>query len=373
MNWALQLTFDAARPAAPLRCPCPADLPDGPGRLSGPQGDIPCDLRAGWLHAVLPALPAGSVRWHLEDAPAARSGIAAAQADGAVRFTLDGEPWTTLHLADAPKPYLYPLLAPGGVSVVRGWPADPHPQDRTDHPHQRGLWVAHGDVNGADLWDERAGRGGRVAVLASRVLPAQTHTDVVLDLRWDAVDGTPSVTERRTLRFWALSGDARLLDVHSEYGGVAGGPLRFGDTKEGGLVAVRLAAGLEADRGGRIRTSTGADGEKEAWGRPADWCDCSGTTLDMPQAGTVGVALLSHPSNPTGTMRWHVRAYGLCAANPFALLAYDPAGGRSGAWDAPGGQARFAFRVCVHRGDAGAVPGHWGAWAQPPMCRWRPA
>ena len=373
MNWALRLTFDAPRPAAPLRCPCPADVPDGPGRLIGPHGEVACDVRGGWLHAVLPALPAGPLQWELRDAVAGPALVAAVETDGAVRFTVDGAPWTTLHLTDAPKPYLHPLLAPGGVSVVRGWPMAPHPADRTDHPHQRGLWVAHGEVNGADLWDEGAGKGGRVAVLSSQVLPAQTHTDVVLDLRWDSVAGSPAVSEHRTWRFWALTGDVRLLDVHSDYRGIADGPLRFGDTKEGGLVAVRLAAGLEANRGGRIHTSAGADGEKEAWGRPADWCDCSGTTLEAPEVGTVGVALLSHPSNPTGTMRWHVRAYGLCAANPFGLSAYEPAAGRSGAWDAPGGQARFAFRVCVHRGDASVVPGHWSAWAQPPMCRWRPA
>ncbi len=373
MDWDLHLTLDAPRPAAPLRCPCPADLPAGPGRLTGVHGEVACDVHDGWLHTVLPALPPGPLVWHLVDASAGPSPITAVASDGAVNLTLAGAPWATLHLNDAPKPYLHPLFAPGGASVVRGWPVAPHPADRTDHPHQRGLWVAHGEINGADLWDEREGRGGRVAVLATRVRPAQTHADVAADLRWDSAAGAPAVSEHRTFRFWALDGDVWLLDVHSEFGGISGGPLHFGDTKEGGLVAVRLAAGLEANRGGRIRTSTGADGEKEAWGRPADWCDCSGTTLETPEAGEVGVALLSHPSNPTGTMRWHVRAYGLCAANPFALLAYEPAAGRSGAWDAPDGRARFAFRVCLHRGDASVVSAHWHAWAQPPMCRWRPA
>ena len=61
-----------------------------------------------------------------------------------------GEKWTQVHLSAGPLPYLYPVLAPGGVPVTRGYPMDPRPDEERDHPHHRSLWFAHGDVNDAD-------------------------------------------------------------------------------------------------------------------------------------------------------------------------------------------------------------------------------
>ena len=38
---------------------------------------------------------------------------------------------------------------------------------------------------------------------------------------------------------------------------------------------------------------------------------------------TYGVAVLDDPRNPLHPTRWHVRAYGLLAANPFGLSYFD--------------------------------------------------
>src|SRR5262249_22711269 len=48
---------------------------------------------------------------------------------------------------------LYPLRAATGTIVTRGYPLDPRPGERVDHPHHVGLWFNYGDVNGLDFWN----------------------------------------------------------------------------------------------------------------------------------------------------------------------------------------------------------------------------
>src|SRR5438046_85339 len=45
------------------------------------------------------------------------------------------------------KPYLYPVLAPNGVPLTRGYPVEKAPgDDSKDHVHQKSVWFCHGDV-----------------------------------------------------------------------------------------------------------------------------------------------------------------------------------------------------------------------------------
>src|SRR5688572_10349288 len=67
---------------------------------------------------------------------------------------IDGEHFTSYVWPETLKrPVLYPLRAPGGVDVTRGYPLDPRPGERVDHPHHVGLWFSYGDVNGVDFWN----------------------------------------------------------------------------------------------------------------------------------------------------------------------------------------------------------------------------
>ena len=71
--------------------------------------------------------------------------VAFAQEAGKIQVSLEGRPFTTMfHAADLDKPFLHPLRTSTGIVVTRGWPIDPAPGDSDDHPHQRGLWWAHG-------------------------------------------------------------------------------------------------------------------------------------------------------------------------------------------------------------------------------------
>jgi hypothetical protein len=81
----------------------------------------------------------------------------------------------------------------------------------------------------------------------------------------------------------------------------------------------------------------------------------------------VGIAILNHPDSFRFPTCWHVRSYGLFAANPFGL--HEFAGGkpdRGAVTLAPGKTLVLRYRVLLHRGDekAGKVAEAFAAYAK---------
>src|SRR5713226_4505275 len=71
-----------------------------------------------------------------------------------VDVLIDGQPFTSYIWPDSvKKPVLYPLRTAKGTIVTRGYPLDPRPGERVDHPHHAGAWFNYGDVNGLDFWN----------------------------------------------------------------------------------------------------------------------------------------------------------------------------------------------------------------------------
>src|SRR5262249_37657703 len=133
---------------------------------------------------------------------------------------------------------------------------------------------------------------------------------------WIAPDGKTVCTDDRTFHVYSLA-DARLFDfeitIHTSQG-----DLTFGDTKEGSM-AIRLAESMRLVRdkkpglGHIISSGDARDGDPG--GKRARWVD-----YYAPADGhLVGVAIFDHPSNPKHPTWWHVRDYGLFAANPFGV------------------------------------------------------
>src|SRR5438093_2743018 len=76
------------------------------------------------------------------------------EASRRVEVTVDGKPFTAyIWPIQLKKPVLYPLRTARGTLVTRGWPMDPRPGERVDHPHHVGLWFNYGNVNGLDFWN----------------------------------------------------------------------------------------------------------------------------------------------------------------------------------------------------------------------------
>jgi hypothetical protein len=276
--------------------------------------------------------------------PAAAAELSVEQTPRGVTVKVDGQPFTEYLTKSGSKPILWPIFGPTGKRVTRNWPMEEGVTGETDHDHvhQRSLWFTHGSVNGIDFWSEGKGRiehrefvkvaGGPQAVIVTR-------ND------WLSPDGSKlQCQDERTLVFGA-DADRRWIDFEIAIKATAG-PVVFGDTKEGSF-GVRVASSMRVDskQGGHIINSDGkADGA--AWGKPAAWVD-----YHAPVEGeTLGIAILNHPSSFRFPTYWHVRGYGLFAANPFGL--HDFTGTQNGEYTLPAGETmKLRYRVLLHKGD----------------------
>lgn len=291
-------------------------------------------------------------------AATANSGVQISQSPDRLRIEVDGELLTEYHFAtNMPRPFCHPLVGPGGVVMTRQFPLTSPPGEEHDHPHHRGLWFAHGKVNGVDFWTEGAGKG-RIVHAGFDVIQSGAAAGVVKSRnRWLAADGREICTDDRTLRVYSRGARERLLDFEITLHAAAG-ELKLGDTKEG-LMALRVAETMRVTRPaplgtkamkaeGRIVLSTGArDGA--AWGQRATWCDYSGPVNGQ----VVGVAMFDHPDNPRYPTWWMVRDYGLLAANPIGQHEFEKSTKpNSGDLSVPaGGSITFRYRLLLHEGD----------------------
>ena len=156
---------------------------------------------------------------------------------------------------------------------------------------------------------------------------------------------------------------SRLLDIDLTLT-AAEEDVLFGDTKEGGLISLRVASSMDVPRGGRLENSNGGVGEDNVWGKRAAWCDYSGPV----NGKTVGVAIFDHPESFRHPTYWHARDYGLMTTNPFAVSTFEGEG-PSGEYLLPAGESlRFRYRIYIHKGDAteGKVAEQNSSYAGPP-------
>jgi hypothetical protein len=263
-----------------------------------------------------------------------------------LRVMIDGEFFTDYHYRNVPRPFFYPVLGPGGLPMTRNWPMKDAENEEHDHKHHRSLWFTHGDVNGVDFWSEEPKAGKIVHEKFIETKSGQTGVIKSTD-QWVAPDGKIVCTDERTLRVYSPP-TGRLFDFEVTIQ-ASNGDLTFGDTKEG-TMAIRLAETmrLKGNVGhGHIVNSEGVrDGE--TWGRHAAWVDYHGPV----QGQTVGVAIFDHPGNPRHPTTWHVRDYGLFAANPFGLHDFENKAPSTGNLKVPAGESvTFRYRFYMHAGD----------------------
>ncbi len=84
------------------------------------------------------------------------------------------------------------------------------------------------------------------------------------------------------------------------------------------------------------------------WGKRAAWCDYYGPV----NGKIVGVAIFDHPQNPRHPTWWHVRDYGLFAANPFGLHDFENKPAGAGKFTvAAGTSVIFRYRLYIHQGE----------------------
>lgn len=252
------------------------------------------------------------------------------------------------------KPYFYPIITTNGVRITEDGPKD--------HVHHRSLWVAHGDVNGFDFWSEFENSGK----IEAKDVKVRSSGKVFLELTsknvWVEKSGSVELYEDRTLRVWKLSKDLLLDFAISLFNNEK--DTKFGDTKEGGILSVRVNEKIKVQNGGKIENSFGGINEKETWGKRAEWCNYSGEV----DGKSVGIAIFDHLENFRFPTYWHVRDYGLMTANMFGISYFTGSPKLRGDYLLPKGEVlKFNFRVLVHEGkDSNYVKSKYIDFVYPP-------
>lgn len=289
-----------------------------------------------------------------------------------VDVLVDGQPFTSyIYPVTLKKPVLYPLRSAKGTLVTRGFPLDPRPGERVDHPHHVGLWFNYGDVNGIDFWNnsdaikpqDRPKMGTIVHRAVTAVRSGSDRGELETDMDWVMDDG--KVVIREHARFVFRGGPGwRSVDRITRLEALAD-RVALADNKEG-VIGLRVARALElpsnkpdvfTDASGRATTvkamdNTGVSGMyltsegkkgEAVWGTRGRWCTLSGRVGDEP----VTIAILDHPSNPGFPTYWHARGYGLFAANPLGQKALSDGKETLNFALAPGASVTFRHRVLV--------------------------
>ncbi|MBK9383750.1 MAG: PmoA family protein [Planctomycetes bacterium] len=279
----------------------------------------------------------------------AMEAVIAHEEEGRVRFEAYGDTRLTYVTAGAPKPYFHPVLGPGGVRMNRAFPMEQVEGEERDHVHHRGIWFAHGDVDGVDFWTEGEGRGTIRHEKSYDFVSGLVFAAFRADATWLDAQGRVLLRDERRYVFIPC-GDETVLDVEIQLRAPGEKPVVLGDTKEG-LMAFRLSEELRAKgprATGVLVNSEGQLGEA-GWGKNARWIDCSGKVGDA----TLGVAIFDHPQNLRHPTPWHARTYGLLAANPFGLHDFQKAPKGTGSYTLePSKPLTLRYRFLFHRGDA---------------------
>jgi hypothetical protein len=269
---------------------------------------------------------------------------------GRVDVEILGKLFTSYHYDSKwVRPFLYPVIGPLGTQVTRNWPiVDGVPGEHKDHVHHKSIWVAYGDCSGVDNWSEEEGHGWQRHRGFVKLLSGSVFGQVVAKNDWCARSGRKQFEEIRDMRFYALPGGERLFDMAVTFR-MTQREVVFRDTKEGGLVSIRVASSMDVQNGGRIENGYRGTNESETWGKKAPWCDYSGHV----DGKHVGIAVFDHEKNPRYPTEWHVRDYGLMTANCFAWNHYRPEDKVKGDMRfKKGGMTTWRYRLFIHRGGA---------------------
>jgi Methane oxygenase PmoA len=307
------------------------------------------------------------------NATAERIRVLPNEAERRVDIMIDGQPFTSyMWPTTLAKPVLYPLRTATGVVVTRGYPLEPRPGERTDHPHHAGLWFNYGSVNGIDFWnnsdaikpEDKHKMGTVVQRKIVTMKSGSERGELEVETDWVAADEKILLKEHTLLVFRGgpkFRSIDRITTLQAQ-----GDKVVFEDDKEG-LMGMRVARALEMpsdkpeiflDASGRPTTiakldNTGVNGAyltsegkmgDAAWGTRGRWCNLSGRVDGQP----VTITVFDNPGNPNFPAYWHARGYGLFAVNPLGRTIFT--NGKEPALNftlAAGEKVTFRYRVLI--------------------------
>ena len=242
------------------------------------------------------------------------------------------------------KQTLYPIVNAKGKFITRGYPLDPRPFERSDHPHQVGLWFNFGDVNGLDFWNNSFAikpadkpKYGSIRFNKIESINPKNGT-LIVSANWVDVNNTILLSELTSFTFY---GKGNLRTIVRETQLTAKQEVSFTENKEG-LIGLRVdrsfeepatvaetfldAQGIETkvpvlnNEGvnGVYRNLEGAYGAT-VWGKRSNWVALRATKENE----VITLALLDHSKNTNYPAWSHARGYGLFAMNNLGGRNFD--------------------------------------------------
>lgn len=268
-----------------------------------------------------------------------------------VTIKAGGKPFTEFIYPDTlEKPVLYPIYAPDGQLITRGFPLQPRPGEPVDHPHHLGLWFNYENVNGLDFWNnsyaipaEKKHSYGWIrtdSIIMANNIKTKDGSKGLLQYSANWIDQQKNVLlQENTVFIFSATESERVIDRSTTL--TAMQDVSFPDAKDGmlGLRVTRelqipsntpgefvddkgnitkVAAGNAPDINGTYLTSEGKMGDS-AWGTRGAWCMLYGKKGQ----DTLSILMIDHPRNPGYPTYWHARGYGLFAANPLGQKIFS--------------------------------------------------
>ncbi len=265
--------------------------------------------------------------------------------DKKVEVFVDGKFFTAYIYPDnMEKQSLYPIVSASGKTITRGYPMNPRPFERTDHPHHVGLWFNFGDVNGLDFWNNsfaiKAADKPKYGTVKFKKIVSQNPKkgELVTASEWVDVNNKVLLNEETTFTF-AGTGNLRTIERASKL--TAAQEVTITENKEG-LIGLRLdrafeepatkpekfldANGIETEVpvlnnsgvNGVYRNAEGISGGA-VWSKRSPW-----VALRAEKEGEIlTIVILDNPKNPNYPAWSHARGYGLFATNNFGGRAFD--------------------------------------------------
>jgi len=296
-------------------------------------------------------------------------------AEDRVDVRIDGTIFTSyIYPESVKKPILYPVYTSSGIKITRGFPLDPQPWERVDHPHHVGIWLNHGDVNDLDFWnnsesipsDRKMHYGTIYHKSIKDTESGNEKGSLEVTSEWKRPDGRILIQENSKFYFWGEE-NIRIIDrittlTASEIS------VLFKDSKEG-MIAIRVIRELEQAAGetltllnenletvqvnpnddnrstGLYESSEGLQGD-DVWGTRARWVKLGSKY----ENNHIGIVIMDHPENPNHPTHWHARGYGLFGANPFGSRVFTDGRESLNYFLSSGKSVTFKYRLYIYDG-----------------------
>ena len=242
------------------------------------------------------------------------------------------------------KQSLYPIMTASGKFITRGYPLNPRPFERTDHPHHVGLWFNFGNVNGLDFWNnsfaikpEDKPKYGTVKF--RKIVSENPATGMlVMNSDWMDVNDKVLLNEEATFVFEG-TGNFRSIERTTKL--TAKQTVTFEENKEG-LIGLRVDRAFEEpsqkpeqflDAKGNVtevpmmnnegvngvyRNAEGIKGG-DVWSKRSPWVALRG----VKDGEIITIAIIDNKANPNYPAWSHARGYGLFATNNLGGRIFD--------------------------------------------------